>query len=288
MVPPSSCLLGTHGGVHTMLVKMGTPKVSIVICTYQRPNALKLCLKSLDHQTFKEFEVKLVREKGELAKLRNKGAQGAKGEIISFIDDDVLLPEEWLQGVVDAFSQWQNVGGVSGPAIIPTLHRSQRDLFRWPWIKKVYDRLFLDGKEDLPGHITKAGTWTTGAVKECSYEGSVDFLEACNMSWSKEAFEKVGGFDESYGGIGDWSEPDLAFRVRRAGYRLWFTPRAGLYHLPSRTGAYLSRQQTGARYSNYLRFSRKWVKPCLKHTMYKLFLKSYFTWKELCRLLYRT
>lgn len=268
-----------------ILVRMGFPamgpKVSVILCTYQRPESLKRCLKSLSEQDYENYEVKIVGEKGELAALRNKGTAGAKGEYLIFIDDDTVLTPHWMSGIVRAFQENPRVGGVSGPAVILLQYQQQRDIFRFKHIKRLYDLLFLYPKSALPGHITSAGAWTTGAAAEdCSYEGEVDFLEACNMAWSKEAFREVGGFDESYRGIGDWSEPDLAFRVRERGYLLHFSPEAKLYHLPDRTGAYLSRAQTGARYTNYIRFARRWVHPCWRHSLYKGFLRGYFTFKE--------
>jgi len=118
-------------------------------------------------------------------------------------------------------------------------------------------------------------------METCSFEGQVHFLEACNMAYRKEAFEAIGGFDESYKGCGDWSEPDLSFRIRKAGKMLWFTPEARMYHFPSPTGPYKSiRRQSNIRLENYLRFARQWVKPCWQHSLYLNFLKGYYWCKS--------
>lgn len=101
------------------------------------------------------------------------------------------------------------------------------------------------------------------------------------MAFLADAFREVGGFDEAYGGVGDWSEPDICYRIRKAGYTLWFNPKAALYHEPSRTGAFKKRKKVGARLTNYFLFARRWVKPHWKHTAYKLFLRAYFSIKEL-------
>jgi len=129
--------------------------------------------------------------------------------------------------------------------------------------------------------FTKSGAWTTGACNEsCRYEGEVEFLEACNMSYRRDVFEQVGGFDEAYKGIGDWSEPDLSFRLRKLGGRLLFVQGAKLYHLPSRTGAYKKRRgDSRNRLDNYYLFSKRWIKPYWKHTLYKLFLVTYYAYK---------
>src|SRR3990167_8626184 len=49
------------------------PIISIVICTYRRPKSLDDTLISLSHQTYRNFEIILLSEKGDLANIRQKG-----------------------------------------------------------------------------------------------------------------------------------------------------------------------------------------------------------------------
>jgi len=258
------------------------PQVSIIIPSIGRKECLEKCLESIKNQSFQDYEVILETEEGELAKIRNKAASKAKGEYLVFCDDDVVATKDWLKSIVRAFSS-RDVFGVSGPSIITDEYRKQRDLFKWKKVKMLYDFVFLGRSSSLPGHITKSGAWTTGACDEsCRYEGEVDFLEACNMSYRRDVFEQVGGFDESYKGVGDWSEPDLAFRIRKIGGRLLFVQGAKLYHFPSRSGAYKKRKgDSRNRLSNYLLFSKKWVKRCWQNELYKLFLKSYYAFTSI-------
>lgn len=254
------------------------PETSVIVPTFGRSSSLRDCLDSLWSQTYQDFEIIRVTEEGPLAKLRNKGAAQAKGKYLVFIDDDVVAPSGWLESIVKIFDSKPAVGGVSGPAIIPRSHRKNRDLFRFRSIKFFHDLIFLGWGRRIPGHFSRAGAWSTKSSEErCSYEGEVQFLEACNMAFRTDVFRVVGGFDEAYLGIGDWSEPDLAFRVKRAGFRLWFSRNARLYHLPSRVGAFRKRKfQSDIRLSNYELFSKRWIKPCREHSLYKRFLKFYY------------
>lgn len=255
-------------------------KTSIVIPTLGRPQSLEVCLASINVQTYKPFEIILVEEEGPLAKLRNDGYKRAKGDVIVFIDDDVVVTPRWLEGILKIMKR-PYIGGVSGPCIITEEYKKNRDIFKFDLIRKLHDKLFLDGLEDLPGHITRAGAWTHGAhLESCHYAGEVDFLEACNMAYRKEALDEVGGFDEKYGGIGDWSEPDLSFRIRKAGWKLWFTALAKVYHNTSKSGAYHKRKRKCSRMENYERFSRKWIKPYWKHSLFKMFMRTYYSLKE--------
>ena len=257
---------------------------TVVIPTLDRPKELQRCLDALSKQTLRNFDIVILQEPGPLAAIRNVGWRKARGPLVCFIDDDCVPSPGWLVGVVEGFHT-PSVMGVSGPSPIPEAYQAQRDLFRFRRIKRLYDWAFLNGWEDYPGHITPAGAFTTGAANpHCSYEGPVHFLEACNMSFRKSALVAVGGFDEEYAGIGDWSEPDLSFRVRQrfGDACLLFTQGARLEHRPSRTGAYLLRTHTGARLRNYYRFARRWVPRHWRATCYRGFLHAYYTYKECC------
>jgi hypothetical protein len=47
---------------------------------------------------------------------RHRGAQEARGEILSYLDDDVLLGPFWLEGVTEAFAN-PEVVLVGGPSV---------------------------------------------------------------------------------------------------------------------------------------------------------------------------
>lgn len=101
------------------------------------------------------------------------------------------------------------------------------------------------------------------------------------MSFRSDEFWLVGGFDEQFKGIGDWSEPDLAFRLKEFGGELWFSRDARLEHRPSRGGAFKKRQgDSRRRMENYERFAKRWIEPHWKHSLYKQFLRTYYWLKE--------
>ena len=257
-------------------------KASVLIPSYGRSKSLEECLESLRAQTFKSFEVLINGEEGQLAAIRNKLAKQAKGEYLAFIDDDVICSPGWLAAIVRTFEERSRCAGVSGPALITPEFRRNRDIFSFRLGKRLYDFWFCNGRSSLPGHITKSGAWTTGACEDnCSYEGPVHFLEACNMAFNARVFRELGGFDTAYKGVGDWSEPDLAFKARRRGYGLWFCRDARLEHRPSKSGAYLKRTtDSNNRLSNYELFSKRWIKPCWEHEFYKMFIRGYYVIKS--------
>ncbi len=98
--------------------------ISIIIPTLNEEEHLPFLLESLKEQTFNDFEVIIsdadskddtrkiaedwgckVVEGGLPAKGRNNGAKAAKGEILFFLDADVVLPKDFLEEAVKEFKK---------------------------------------------------------------------------------------------------------------------------------------------------------------------------------------
>ncbi len=104
-----------------------TPKISVVVPIYKVEKFLKRCLKSIQAQTFTDFEVLIIndgspdrspqiaeefcktddrfflyhKENGGLSDARNYGIERAKGEYISFIDSDDHVHKDFLKAMYD-------------------------------------------------------------------------------------------------------------------------------------------------------------------------------------------
>ena len=236
---------------------------------------------SLRRQTVDAYEVITIRERGPLAQLRNAGLRRARAPVVCIIDDDTVCPPRWLAGVLGTF-QRTGATGVTGPCYVTPYWRGNRDLYRFPTLRRIHDQLFVE-PESRPGHLTPAGTFNPCAADaSCTYEGEVQFLEACNMSYKREALLQVGGFDESFSDLGEWSEPDCHLRMRALlGATFYFAQAAALFHQPARSGATLRRRRSGTRYTNYQLFAHRHVQPHWRATLYSGFLRAYFAWKDL-------
>jgi GT2 family glycosyltransferase len=246
------------------------PKFSVIVPTLGRSQSYEECKESLYKQTEQDYEIVNVTEEGPLAKIRNLGAKRARGQYLCFIDDDVVCSPHWLEALSGAFGK--GYAGVSGPSFITREFRKNRDCF------KFNVGLFSERK---PGILSSWGQWSLAATNErCRYDGPVEYLEACNMSFERQAFWSVNGFDEQFRGIGDWSEPDLCFRLRAKGLKLWFSRNAVVEHRPSQSGAYKKRLVKCDRMENYELFSKRWIKPSVRHSIYKWFVRNYFKLKE--------
>ncbi len=297
------------------------PKLSIVICTFNRAGDLKNCLESLTKQNSSNFEAviidggstdktnhviskyskklkikKIVYRKKELARARDQGWRKAKGKLVAWIDDDVIVSKSWAKAIINTFKN-KKIGGVSGPTIIPLKLLKNRDVFFlyyskgiWKLLGNFWNWFFLEGKKHEVGRIFKSGAWSPGSnfLSCLKIKGlrEVDYLEACNMTLRKKLVNKVGGFDYNYKKVAEWSELDLAMRVKELGYQLVFNSKAKVKHHISQGGAYSRRTDAKERMENFIRFYFTHIfklKPSyvFKFSLYVLFLNSYWTYKAI-------
>lgn len=274
---------------------------SVVVPTFNRNEDLARCLECLSRQTYSDFEViitnggdypdvervasgfkglriKIVnQDKKGLSAGRNSGWQHAESDIVCFIDDDLAVSSQWMENIVNTFLSDDNIGGVSGPTIIPDDRRKYRDLALFlesfksthnivlKAIGRLYLSIILENRVKDVGRILKSGAFTPGSnFKEClSIPGiiDVDYLEACHMCFRRKLLEELKGFDYIYEGTGEWQEPDLSFKIRQKGYRLVFNPRAVTYHYISQAGVFKDRTNSYERSKNFIFFYMRWVKP---------------------------
>jgi GT2 family glycosyltransferase len=237
---------------------------------------------------------------GGLVSSANRGWKLASGEIVSRIDDDVVLSPGWVAAVVSTFESDPTVGGVTGPTIIPEEFQEGRDLtyfnrrimgatgIHWRILKWIYHGFFMEGTPLAVGRFFKSGAFSLGSnfKDSSSLEGpvDVDYLEACNMSMRRDLILQIGGFDPKYGGIGEYHEPDLAFKIKKLGYRLVFNPGARLEHRPSVAGIFAARPKMYGRIQNFILFYYRHIRPdslekIVRFGLYLLFTNVYFVAK---------
>lgn len=224
--------------------------ISVVICTYNRSETLKLTLESFlrmewDNQTKHELIVvdnnstddtkqvimgyiknnfdtlKYVMETMTgLSYARNKGIEEANGKIVAFADDDVDFDRRWGQEIVDAFQANPDAGCLGGKNI----------------------PFFIEGK---PEWIPEELYYIYGDVGFGDEVKILKFPEhpyGLNMAFKKEVFEKVGLFNPELGrkklSLLSGEESELFYRVNQLGMKTIYTPFAVVKHLipPNRTG----------------------------------------------------
>jgi glycosyltransferase involved in cell wall biosynthesis len=215
------------------MVVSAHPFVSVIVITRNRAPWLRTCLEHLYRQEYEPFEVVVVDSssneetqavldelpqvkrlripdgRNNMPQARNLGIEHAVGEIVAFIDDDCYVHDGWLSHLVAHYTDpW--VGGVGGRIVDPT---------RPPRGQGV-GLIRLDSPEIVANFVVDTGN---------SIE--VEHLCGGNMSFRREVFSQVGGFDPLYGGHNRQEETDFCIRVGSKGWKLIYEPKAVADHV---------------------------------------------------------
>ncbi len=238
------------------------PFVSVIVSTRDRPEQLATCLSSLMALRYPHYEVivvdnapgtnvttdlvqklslnapfiRYVREdRPGLSWARNYGIMVARGEILAFTDDDVVVDPYWLAGLAREFGAADDVVCVSGLVLPLELETPAQFLFEeyGGFNKGFAHRIFkLSMKNyfsEMPLYPYVPGRFGAGA----------------SMAFTSDFLRKIGGFDPALGGSGpSRNGQDIAMflQVILEGYKIVYQPGALLYHLHRRDYAGLCKQ----------------------------------------------
>lgn len=297
---------------------------SIGISTFNRNEDLARCLDSLAKQSYSNFDIvianggdyegvrqvaegyktlriKIVnQERKGIVEARNLGWIKSAADIVCLIDDDLVVSPQWLETLRGTFLADERIGGVSGPTLIPEERMKNRDLVLFleqfknsrniflRLIGKLYLSVILENRINEVGKILSSGAFTPGSnFASClniPASVEVDYLEACHMCFRRSLFEKIGGFDYSYTGTGEWNEPDFSFKVRKLGYKLIFNPKAVTWHYISQGGVFKARTYAYERSRNFIYFYLNNVKPNSLNKFFRfatnlIFINAYWVYK---------
>jgi glycosyltransferase involved in cell wall biosynthesis len=142
---------------------------------------------------------------------RNRAIAEARGEIILFADDDILVKPDWIaQMVVPLLADGDNrrIGAVGGE-VIPVFPNGLPD-----WVREW--------------HAPLAFRRDTGPLlpRQCPM--------GANMAFPKWIFEQLGPFhtalDRAAGNYFSGGDSEMIRRVRAGGYAVWFAPAADVKH----------------------------------------------------------
>ncbi len=148
----------------------------------------------------------------------NRGAQAARGTYLVFLNNDTLVRPGWLTALIDTFAEEPRAGIVGSKLLYPDGRLQEaggiiwRDASGWNY-----------GKSDDP------------EKPEYNYLREVDYCSAAALMTPKELFLSLGGFDSRYAPA-YYEDTDLAFKVRRAGYKVLYQPLSEVIHYEGVTG----------------------------------------------------
>lgn len=241
-----------------------TPPISVVVCTHDRPDALRHCLAALARLDYPDFEVVVVdnasagdetarvvaasgfryarEERPGLDWARNRGLAEARHAIVAYTDDDVQVDADWLRGLAGAFAD-PAVAAATG-LVLPAELETKAQLYfeQYGGMSKGFAARLL--------HRDRLGGAGIIGAHQCGV--------GANMAFRRAALEALGGFDTAldvgtpaFGG----GDIDIFHRLLAAGMALHYEPMALVWHQHRRDMPGLRRQiySNGRAFGVYLR-----------------------------------
>jgi GT2 family glycosyltransferase len=227
------------------------PAVSVIVCTLGHRSIVWSCLRSLLAQNCQpcetilvhngEFDESLARQAANfgvrliqeprrgVCAARNRAIPVARGEILVFVDDDVVAEPDWLHELLEGFTD-PSVACSTGRVILKG---------RIPHPEDRAHRYFLSDRALTNWTISKAQTgWFQIALGE-----PVGF--GCNMAFRRSFFEKNGLFPLDLGAgsmIGAGDESYMFLQVLKGGFGIYHSSSAVVTHLYSEDASDLERR----------------------------------------------
>lgn len=203
------------------------PRFSIIIPVYNRIDEVEDLLKSLAAQSCKDFEVVIV-EDGSTSPCdtvvkqyetqvdvsyyfkdnegrsiaRNYGLERAKGDYFIFFDSDCVIPPDYFK-ILSAALDANPLDCFGGP---DAAHES-----------------FSTTQKAINYSMTSF--LTTGGIRGGKVQLEKFVPRTFNMGYSRQVYEKVGGFREMFS-----EDIDMSTRIRQAGFSIGLIRDAYVYH----------------------------------------------------------
>jgi len=211
------------------MTKSFYPLVSVIIVNLNGKKWLERCIPSVLKSDYPQFEVIVVDNGSKddsiefleknfsevrIIKLKknmgwsyanNEGIRISKGDIVVCLSNDMEVDPQWLKEIVKFMNSNPKVGIIQCNSL------------------SMWDRKSLDSSMN---YLDKFG-YSYGYIpqnKPCE----VFFAEGMAFAVKKEVVINVGMLDESY--FMEYDDMDFSWRVRLAGYKIYFLPSAIVYH----------------------------------------------------------
>lgn len=215
---------------------MKNPLVSVIIPNYNGMAFLGQCLKSLNDQTFDDFEiilvddvskddsvefirehfpkVKIVINKENLGfpKTCNIGIKLCRGKYVALLNNDTVVDKKWLEALVETIENNAAVGMCASKIL---------SMGSVALIDSVGINICFDGMSRGRGRLEND-------IGQYSTTEEVLLPSGCAALYRKKMLDEIGVFDEDF--FSYCEDTDMGLRGQLAGWKSFLVPEAIVYH----------------------------------------------------------
>jgi len=249
-----------------------SPLVSVIVLSLNGADVIRECLDTLLVNDYPNFEVLVVNNgstdatpeivSSEYPRVRlinlpqnrgyaggmNEGLKASRGEILVPLNDDTINTPNLVREIVRPMLEDPQVGIVGCKILYPDRKTIQHA-----------------GGIILPNGLTRHFGYEEEDRGQYDEPREVDYVTGCAIAIRRKIFQQLGLYDDRYFPT-YYEEVEYAVRVKKAGYKIVYNPKAFLYHLESKTE---------------IRFSPKFLYRYSK-SRWRFVLKN-FTWRQILR-----
>lgn len=209
-------------------------KITTIILKFEKNNNLEECLDSLRRSNLKEIENNVIvidnsKDNRGFSGGNNIGIREAlknKVDAVLLLNDDTKLKSDMVFQLVKVITSDEGIG-----AVVPKI-------YFYPGFEYHKDRYKPDNLGKVIWYAGGGIDWNNimgihfgvDEVDSGQYDRrkEVGFATGCAVMIKREVLEKVGFFDERY--FLYLEDMDLSMRIKRAGYKLIYEPKAIVWH----------------------------------------------------------
>src|SRR5829696_4292451 len=223
-------------------------KFSVLIVNYASWPLTVRCIESLYRTGYRDFEtivvdndgvqppelpssVRLIRNEENVgfARAHNRGIAASTGDIVTLINPDTVVEENFFDDLEEFFAQTPKVG-IVGPRILEVDGELQLSARR-----EISALSGLLGRTSLLTRLFPKSSIVKSqfpAVTEGSQPSAVDWVSGACMAIRRETLQGIGPLDERF--FMYFEDADLCRRARASGWLVYYLPQVEIVH---QTGA---------------------------------------------------
>nr|WP_051197606.1 glycosyltransferase [Butyrivibrio sp. MB2005] len=147
----------------------------------------------------------------------NNAAKHAKGKYILFLNNDTQVQQGWLKSLVDLIERDDKIGMVGSKLVYPDGTLQEAGGIIWG-----------------DGHAWNYGNGKNPLLPEFNYVKEADYISGASIMIRTDLWKEIGGFDELFAPA-YCEDSDLAFEVRKHGYKVMYQPESLVVHFEGKS-----------------------------------------------------